>query len=823
MDSAQGKIAVDGSVDPYQVSIAATSPSDTAESGSSLSNNRKEVDYYLNPTELFRWINYRRWDGAKARVLSHPDECSTWIVSRHSSDGRILWRHLPLHLVCMQSETGSSDNTSLATRQIEDLIDVLLEAYPDGANSPDDQGMLPLHLTVANTSHPNERILNQLLMAYPTGVDVKDKYGRTPVDIVNEKAESGIQKEAALRAMSRAKLSTERMVDALAEKNAHAITSLQQSASNERMASQRIIIRLEEELEKSRKQFEELENRNKDGEGSFEMLKRQVEQLKDDLESSKNVVHMVKRERDDLLGQNEMLRNQLEEHQNIVRSLHQQFEGDRQDRSDTMAKLKSEVSTSKAMAEALESQLRSRFTNEEYLTTTVAELETQLSDLKAQFQQEKTKLTHERDISENENIQLKRSVDELTKKSTSLQLKLTEVNKQMSSVLSSHGALNAEHDRMLDASLRTEAELVEIMRMERTQILGCLRKQWELFNASVQNQEQMLEDFQQKEIEVLQFGKDERDRSASLISSMRQDFREARAAALERQRILQTENLVSPSAVSSAESSKRLGIAISPTDATYEAKSTSSSQKTRRVAGNASSEQSMSRKKSPSSSSYTSRSSRQSFPSSNTVQENRVPLSTEGGGEEKRQGPSISEQAEGNLLHLLETRANQGSGRHRRHLSGTESTSYGTLTASSGQISLFHPNGTREKPRMINVMESNRTVNFTDGSTTTSSSTPGNTSMSRTASSGIPARAKATPILSLDEYSNNSSSTASSGSIDESDTDSSSRGASSFPHDKGKGSLGQYAGMSSGMRMGMIRISEEASQSDIDSSRYSRQ
>lgn len=790
------------------------------ESGSPLLQ-KKEVDYYLNPTELFRWINYRRWDGAKARVLSHPDECSTWIVSRHSSDGRILWRHLPLHLVCMQSENGNSENSSQITRQIEELVDVLLGAYPDGANSPDDQGMLPLHLVVANSSQPNERILNLLLMTYPTGVDVKDKYGRTPVDIVSEKVESGPHREAALRAMSRAKLTTERLVEAIREENTANLASIKQGASNERMASQRIIMRLEEELENNRKQLEELEHRKKDGEGSFEMLKKQLEQFSDDREKNKNILHMVKRERDDLMNQNEILRNQLEEHENIVNSLHQHFESERQDRSDTIAQLKSEVSTSKAMAEALESQLRSRFTNEEYLTSTVSDLETQLADLKAQFQQEKTKLMHERDSYENENTQLKRSVDELTKKSTLLQSKLTEVNKQMSGVLSSHGALNAEHDRMLDASLRTEAELIENMRMERTQMLAHIRQQWEFFENSVKDQEQMLEDFQQKEIEVLQLGKEERDRSISVISNMRQDFRDARACALDRQRILQTENLVPPLNVAAGESPKRHGLTVASKDAN-ELMSASSSQQTRRTTARSSSEHSHSRKKSPSST-YASRSSRQSFPASRPTLENRLPPSTEVSSDEKRQGPALNEHMEGNLLHRLETRADQGSGRHRRQFSGAETTSYGTSTASSGLSSSFRNIGTtRQKPRMINVLESNRTVNFTDGSTTTSSSTPGNASMSRTTLSAIPIPAKPAAKLSLDEYSNNSSSTSNSGSIDESDTDSSSRGASSFSRNKSKDSTGQYAGMKTGLRMGMIKISEEASQSDVDS-RYSRQ
>jgi hypothetical protein len=799
----------------------ATSPRDAmGDSGSRSPIQRKEVDYYLNPTELFRWINYRRWDGAKSRVLSHPDECFTWIVSRHSSDGRILWRHLPLHLVCMQSENGSTDNSSQATRQIEELVNVLLEAYPDGANSPDDQGMLPLHLIVANSAQPNERILYLLLIAYPTGVDVKDKYGRTPVDIVNEKVESGPHREAALRAMARAKLTTERLVEAIREENTSLLASTKQSSSNERMASQRIIMRLEDEIENSRKQLEESENRNRDGEGTFDTLQKQVEHMKEDKESSKNLILMVKRERDDLMNQNEILRNQLEEHADVVNSLHQEFEGDRQDRSDTITQLKSEVSTSRAMAEALESQLRSRFTNEEYLTTTVSELETQLADLKTQFQQETTKLMQDRDAYSNENTQLKRIVEDLTKKSTLLQSKLTEVNKQMSGVLSSHGALNAEHDRMLDASLRVEADLIENTRTERTQMLAHVRKQWEFFESAVKDQEQMLEDFQQKEMDLLEIGKEERDRSVEVISNMRQDFRDARASASDRQRTLETENLVPSSAAASVGSPKSQVLKASPNDAASDGKSASSSQQTRR---RSSSEHSRSRRKSPSSSTYTSRSSRQSLPPTHPPVEHRIPPSTEISSGDKRQGPAISEQMEGNLLHLLETRADQGSGRHRRQFSGTESTSYGASTFSSGLSSSFRNTETGyQKPRMINVPGSNRTVNFTEGSTTASSSTPGNASMSRTTASSVPKPGKAGAKLSLDEYSNHSSGTSASGSIDDSDSDSSSRGGSSFSRHKGKDTTGQYAGMTTGLRMGMIRISEDASQSDVDS-RYSRQ
>lgn len=783
------------------------------------SSQRKEVDYYLNPTELFRWINYRRWDGAKTRVLSHPDECSTWIVSRHSSDGRILWRHLPLHLVCMQTESsgGGPAESQTTTKQIEDLVDALLEAYPDAANSPDDQGMLPLHLTLANSAQPNERILNLLLMAFPTGVDVKDKYGRTPVDIVNEKAESGPLRESALRAMSRARQTTDRMVQAVREETAVQIASVKQSSSNERMASQRIIMRLEEELESVRKQLEDMDNRNRDGEGSVNKLNHRIEQMKRECENSQDMISTVKRERDELVHQNEILRNQVDEHETIVNSLHQEFGGERQEQTDLIAQLKSEVSTAKAMAEALESQLRSRFTNEEYLTSTVSDLEQQLSDLKTAYQQETSKLMHDRDAYETENTQLKRTVEDLSKKSTSLQSKLTAVNKQMSSVLSSHGALNGEHDRMVSAAVRAEADIVETMRAERSQVLDHVRAQWKFFESAMREQEQTLQKFQQKEVELLDFSKEERDRSLEVIANMRRNFEEARASALERNRLLQTDNLFPNAAPAAAgvksprnlvESNKLPGSKAGDIGSVALSKGSSR----RMMGGSISTEQSLPRTQKTtssvqkSSSTYSSRTSR---PPAHPIIESRAPTSTDLSSGERRQGPVLNDQMDGNLLHLLETRADQGSSRHQGGYSGAESTSYGASTSSSVLSSTYQkvPPG-RQKPRMINVANNNRVVNF-DASTTTSSSTPaGNASMSRTTVSSHqnPTNVRKVPTLSIDEY---SSSTSSSGSIGESDSDTSSRGGSTPSRSKVK-KTNQFSGMAAGLRMGMIRISEDA-------------
>jgi myosin heavy subunit len=619
---------------------------------------------------------------------------------------------------------------------------------------------------------------------------VKDKYGRTPVDVIKEKAENGPQREAALRAMSRAKRTTLQLIEAVRQENAETVLSMKQEASNERMASQRIIVRLEEELEKTNKDLEEIESKKRDGEGSVSQLKQEVAKLQAEREKERQLALSVKRERDDLMDQNEVLQNQIQEHENVVKALHQEFEDERQGRSDSVAKLKSELSTAKAMAEALESQLRSRFTNEEYLTNTVSELETQIADLNSEFQQKKTKLMNERDAYENENTQLKRNVDDLSKKSASLQAKLTEVNRQMSAVLSSHGALNAEHDRIIDSTLRTEAELIEATRTERAEMLAMIRKQWEFFESSVKEQEQMLEDFQQKEINMLEMAKEERDRSFEMISNMRQDFRDARVSAMDRQRTLQTDTLVSPIS-NGLKTSSSDSVKSKPQSVGHSA---SSSQQTRRTHARGSSDQSNSRKelistgisKSMSSSTYTARSGRQELPPPRPV-ESRLPASTEMSSGEKRQ-----DHMESNLLHLLESRADQGSGRHRRGFSATESTSYGTSGASSSSAL-----GPRQR------------VIATDASTAASSSS----SPAARPTSNAP-RITTKPLrkshsLSLDEYSQ-----ASSVSIDESDDDVSSR-----PSRNTKPS-NQYSGMTTGMRLGTIRISEEASELD---SRYSRQ
>ena len=406
-------------------------PQTSRSAGPSSSVKPKEVDYYLNPTELFRWINYRRWDGARSRAQSHPDEAATWIVSRHSSDGRILWRHLPLHLVCMQREASvavedhGDANAVLAARQMEQLVDILLDSYPEGASSPDDQGMLPLHLLLSKAENePNERVINLILTSFPNAVDIQDKFGRTPYDILREQCqEKGATSDrcrAAFRALKRARYVSDRISSTIRDESANIVAAVQHEATNERGASQKIIVRLEEELNSQMKEMDVRDARERNWQEEVRNLKQELASMEGALEAANINLDASKKERDQYMTQNESMKEKVNHHDEIVQRVRAEGERNRESDIELIAKLKSEVSTSKAMTEALESQLRSRFTNEDYLSSTVSDLEEQLEDLKVRNEHAVKRHQHELDSLTVEKQKLEKNNDELCRKNAQL-------------------------------------------------------------------------------------------------------------------------------------------------------------------------------------------------------------------------------------------------------------------------------------------------------------------------------------------------------------------------------------------------------------------
>jgi uncharacterized coiled-coil protein SlyX len=168
------------------------------QTGSHLPDNEiHEVDAYENPTELFQWINYGNYPGATQRVLDHPIEARTWIVSRVKSSGKnkalhpeVKWRFLPLHLICLKQNPS------------EQLLRALLFSYPQATRERDHDGNLPLHYLLAEGCNHND-LLQLILEAYPESIQKRDSKDRSPLEIVSESFRLGrITKDCMVQMLS---------------------------------------------------------------------------------------------------------------------------------------------------------------------------------------------------------------------------------------------------------------------------------------------------------------------------------------------------------------------------------------------------------------------------------------------------------------------------------------------------------------------------------------------------------------------------------------------------------------------------------------------
>ena len=93
-----------------------------------------EVDAINNPTQLFRKINNKDWKGALKVIKNNPVEAIIWI-SRHDDNGQLLWKYLPLHLLCLNDNPIN-----------EELFTTVLNSYPESASIPTPHdGNLPMH------------------------------------------------------------------------------------------------------------------------------------------------------------------------------------------------------------------------------------------------------------------------------------------------------------------------------------------------------------------------------------------------------------------------------------------------------------------------------------------------------------------------------------------------------------------------------------------------------------------------------------------------------------------------------------------------------
>ena len=148
-----------------------------------------ECNYDCKPSTLFQLIQEKKWEEAVIRSVECPIEARTWILRKKKvskKNSSVKWRILPLHAAII---FGGPKKAAMA----------LLSAYPESAQSKDDQGMLPIHLAFRYGSP--QGIVNLLLAAYPQSVDIKDNKGRSP--LVLARASSSPNRDAYVHAMER--------------------------------------------------------------------------------------------------------------------------------------------------------------------------------------------------------------------------------------------------------------------------------------------------------------------------------------------------------------------------------------------------------------------------------------------------------------------------------------------------------------------------------------------------------------------------------------------------------------------------------------------
>lgn len=145
----------------------------------------KEVDYDVNPTLLYKFIEKGEWDEAMERCKVAPVEACTWVV-RHEwknknadecidyendTDKVVRWRMLPIH-------------SAVIFKAPLDLVKAVLQAYPEGIHGADDRKMLPIHLCCR---HLTKVDVAKYLITTDTGSLSRTDYkGRTPLAILRE-------------------------------------------------------------------------------------------------------------------------------------------------------------------------------------------------------------------------------------------------------------------------------------------------------------------------------------------------------------------------------------------------------------------------------------------------------------------------------------------------------------------------------------------------------------------------------------------------------------------------------------------------------------
>lgn len=133
-------------------------------------------NYDSAPTQLIKLIEQKMWDQAKLRCLEYPEEASTWMIRLQVLEGKkkndnteVKWKILPIH-------------SAIVLQAPVEMIEALVDAYPQGLRKGDDREMLPLHMAFRLGASPETTAI--LVDSYPDALKKKDSKGHTPLHIL---------------------------------------------------------------------------------------------------------------------------------------------------------------------------------------------------------------------------------------------------------------------------------------------------------------------------------------------------------------------------------------------------------------------------------------------------------------------------------------------------------------------------------------------------------------------------------------------------------------------------------------------------------------
>jgi len=539
---------------PYEMQYPLHTPSRENMQRAPISKGTNEVDYYHNPTELFRWINYRRWNGAKSRVEAHPEEAYTWISSRHAENTSLQWRYLPLHLVCMQSyikqqymddEHGDTLNSlnsvsnediefhNQSLKDIELLVDELLRVYPQAVQEKDHEGMIPLHLTISRIdggNAPNETVIMSLLLVYPYGVHVRDNYGRTPLDLLREKQKTNLNLNRTLRSLLRASQMTSTIKHENRKDNNRMTPSLHSISEDD--SSQRIMQKVEQEIVQELSHSQDNIDTNELLTKISDVLKEELKMMEYDYFNAEMEIKPIKKERDDLISNREGLSQEINKHDEVVAQIRRDNDVEVERYKQQLSSLRSELCATQAVAEGIETQLRSKFLIKEDFSSVVTELEKKFDALSTTSSREKKILMDENDELKAELNQSNALLEEITQKKVTIEKHNNDMERYVDRLCCAFNRLLAQYDQAVETSSRNEAQLIRCIQAERAEYnasIDKLQKQLKVFDAFNSHQRQHFIDSATKEASLMEQFMDTKKRNTEEVTKIKSEFMDIRS------------------------------------------------------------------------------------------------------------------------------------------------------------------------------------------------------------------------------------------------------------------------------------------------------